>query len=1617
MSKGRFTKHICHFTGKPGGRVRTCLFGRAGLAFLIVLVALFGSLSAARAGVVKIVAAGNAAMADSDFGVVRYNSDGSLDTSFDTDGKVTTDISTSDQGYAVAIQSDDKIVVAGYNANADFAVARYNSDGSLDTATFNPTGGFGGPPNSPGMVTTAVGTYDYGHAVTIQVVGAEEKIVVAGYISATDDDFGVIRYNSNGSLDTTFNPGGALPPGTAGAVTTDFGGADDKAWAVTIQPADNKIVAAGNSGNDFAVARYNVDGSPDTSFDSDGKLTTDFGTSGDYGKAVAIQYDGKIVVAGYDANDFAVIRYNSNGSLDTSFGSDGMATTDLGSGADRAWGVALQSDGRIVAAGYSNNDFAVARYNSNGSLDTSFGTGGKVITDIDGSIDNGNAVAVAGDKIYVAGKAYVAASGNDDFAVVCYNSDGSLDTSFDTDGKVTTDFGTGGDTPRGIGLEIECDSQDWWDPDYAYRRQLDIDAAVSGYSMKLTLDDTTTPTAADIFSECLASGNDFRVVWYDGCVWIDLDRELESFTSSNITVWFRIQEPDGWAGGPSNYWLYYGNSSPDPLKEDKAAIYDLWDNFDYSGTEWETNWTKFTEAGDHEPVTYVMKAPIEGGEPVSGTSVTTESLLPENNDLLLLAVATSPASVSVNSITGISTQSGWTSEVVKTQGSIRIEVFSAISDGSLGTATANLSGTADHASIYLHCFRYADTSDPIGYFNSDGGTSTAAVNYNVPLDIARYGDTAYGVAVAHNTGGNKAVSHNQGSWYIGLGEIPTDGAGDEFLLGSEYRHDEWGPGNYPSTSVTGTLTPSDTKGFDWAAVALDIKRTPNPPLKSVPTLPTITVSLGILELQNAGTADTVKQGLFHNSCTTDAANPYGFVIKAKSRKKSDVTHYHGVAGWYHTGDQYCPPGGEDHFYAAETKPNSNRYALSKGEQTGATIDEDTTGCWPAANTWYTYETFVQTDGTMKFTRDGATCFPPGGGYSSADISLTSGRVCILKEGAGSSTYNSEFDWILVRKFVYPEPSVTAGAETTLNATPTLTVDEPDGTGDTVTVGQTYNIQYDLADTDDVVTVAFYYDTDNSGLDGTAISGECASGAEGTDVTCSWDTTGVTPGSYYVYGITNDGSNPDVTDYSPGQITINADTDPPTPDPMSFAEVPDDASPTSIDMTATTASDDTPPVEYLFTYTPCGSNGGTGGTSSSWQEGTSYTDIDLQPNKCYGYTVTARDSVTPTPNTTGASAASYAYTAAAVPGTPTLDNATSYSLNLTNDENGNPASSPTTLFAVQVTTTTDGNWFEKWVDENGNPSDTEVWMSDATLDSLMLLGLQPSTTYGVKVKARNQDGDETVLSAEGQGTTTAAQAFLWQYHYRWFNDDGAEGAASWATPEDAPLASLAINSPIRLRVEISNEGHAPSSSVQYLIEYATSKSGPWTAVADAGGATNSHWQMVDSSYYTDADGSNNIDPGLTDENGSWLSGKLKDTSNQTSGISLTTAEFTEIEYCIQPTTKATPGATYYFRVTNAGTPIHKYEYGEVTVNGGGFWFNSNWLYRTHFRIDSSRVAGNLTNFPVLINTTNLDWRDSSNSGHVAQSDGGDIIFTAGDGVTKLDHEVEKYNPARRITSGT
>ncbi|MBK8464683.1 MAG: InlB B-repeat-containing protein [Chloracidobacterium sp.] len=361
----------------------------------------------------KIVVVGYTGSTDFDFAVIRYNTDGSLDTTFDTDGFVTTAFGTNtDQAKAVAIQTDGKIVVAGYSYNEtsgqfEVALARYNTDGSLDT-TFD----------GDGKVITVIGaasTSSVGSAIVIQPDG---KIVVAGYSGSSPNfDYAVVRYNANGSLDTTFD--------SDGKVTTDMGGYD-RAHAVALQ-ADGKIIITGDNGSnaDFGLARYNPNGSLDTTFDVDGKAFVSVSAGVDWAYSLAVEADGKIIAAGISDSgpnsDFGIVRLNTNGSLDTSFDGDGIVTTDFGFYA-RANSVVIQPDGRIVAGGYGEGDFALARYNADGLLDTTFDGDGKVSTAILSSTDVINAVALQPDgRIVAAGYSDNGTSGTEnDFAVARY---------------------------------------------------------------------------------------------------------------------------------------------------------------------------------------------------------------------------------------------------------------------------------------------------------------------------------------------------------------------------------------------------------------------------------------------------------------------------------------------------------------------------------------------------------------------------------------------------------------------------------------------------------------------------------------------------------------------------------------------------------------------------------------------------------------------------------------------------------------------------------------------------------------------------------------------------------------------------------------------------------------------------------------------------------------------------------------------------------------------------------------------------------------------------------------------------------------------------------------------
>ena len=331
-------------------------------------------------------------------------------------------------GYSVLVQPDAKIVITGVTnlpgQDRQYVLLRFTDTGSLDSS-------FDG--DGKVIAGTGGGGYDVAEAMALQSDG---RLVVVGFGSR---EFLLARYNSDGSLDPTF--------GAAGKVMTDFRGTQDEARAVVMQP-DGRILVAGrsyrpsSSNSDFVLARYNSDGSPDTSFDSDGFIFTEFTAVNSVAFAVALQSDGKILVAGYAGTDFALARYHSDGSPDTTFDSDGKVTTDFGGNGDSAEDIVVYPDGRILLVGTSgaigSSDFALARYNADGSPDTTFDTDGKVTTNM-GGYDIGRGVVVQDDgRITVAGFAM-----SNRVGLARYNADGSPDTTFEMDGRVMTMFNNG----------------------------------------------------------------------------------------------------------------------------------------------------------------------------------------------------------------------------------------------------------------------------------------------------------------------------------------------------------------------------------------------------------------------------------------------------------------------------------------------------------------------------------------------------------------------------------------------------------------------------------------------------------------------------------------------------------------------------------------------------------------------------------------------------------------------------------------------------------------------------------------------------------------------------------------------------------------------------------------------------------------------------------------------------------------------------------------------------------------------------------------------------------------------------------------------------------------------
>jgi len=371
---------------------------------------------------------------------------GDLDTTFAGTGRVLSGGSGHEGARALLVQPDGRIISGGYTVAGDdagFAVARHEANGTAD-ATF--AGG--------GLATTDFGSGDDQlYALALQTDG---RLIAAGQAdNGSDSDFGLARYESDGNLDASF--------GISGRVLTDFGSGDDIARAVAIQP-DGRIVVAGvarsSAGSQIALARYDADGSLDGSFGQSGLVTT---TLGSYAGANALLLlgNGTLVVAGYSWNgtdyDLVLARYEADGSLDTTFGDGGRTITDLGGRSERLLALVARPGGGFLVAGHSadiplggNYDFLLAAYTDTGTLDAGFGSGGVAQADYSGD-DALEAVAFQPDgKVVAAG--YIL-NESYDFAATRYDLTGSLDTTFGNNGLATVDMAGGTDLGRALAVQ------------------------------------------------------------------------------------------------------------------------------------------------------------------------------------------------------------------------------------------------------------------------------------------------------------------------------------------------------------------------------------------------------------------------------------------------------------------------------------------------------------------------------------------------------------------------------------------------------------------------------------------------------------------------------------------------------------------------------------------------------------------------------------------------------------------------------------------------------------------------------------------------------------------------------------------------------------------------------------------------------------------------------------------------------------------------------------------------------------------------------------------------------------------------------------------------------------
>jgi hypothetical protein len=551
-----------------------------------------------------------------------------------------------------------------------------------------------------------------------------------------------------------------------------------------------------------------------------------------------------------------------------------------------------------------------------------------------------------------------------------------------------------------------------------------------------------------------------------------------------------------------------------------------------------------------------------------------------------------------------------------------------------------------------------------------------------------------------------------------------------------------------------------------------------------------------------------------------------------------------------------------------------------------------------------------------------------------------------------------------------------------NASPTLTVDEPNGTGDTVTVGDSYNIQYDLADSDDVVTVAFYYDTNNNGLDGTAISGACAAGAEGSNVTCSWDTSGMTPGTYYVYGITNDGSNPQVSDYSSGPIRISSGSSG-GPENYPYRRK------ITIDHTKVGGScSGTPPTDYPVLVNI---------SSDDDLKTTAYSGHVANAN---GWDIVFFDPVTveyldhEIEQYDPATGKLVAWVR--VPSVSDTTDTVIYmyygNAEISTSQENAPGVWGSDYVGVWHLKESSGSGSfiknSRQNDYHGNPDGTSTFLSSAKiagghqLDAPIVLDnggdlLDGDTAFTLSFWGYPNYASDAEWQADGEQCMFGTDNSIW--HLRWIHQPTSAPDRGW------------IQADVNL-----------TSGTQYFNDWDDLYREQWNYVVLRYDGSTLRWYINGDNVSTNS----NFSGQALISNSSCQFG---DSSGNPSYIDEFRYSRSALSECSIQTDYA--NQMYPNKAVDGAN-------GFLTVDGEEAMSDYTYTYWKEITIHSARVvtgcageAAALTDYPVLINiSSDDDLRTIGNGGYVQNANGYDIVFRDSGGVTQLDHEVEDYDPA-------